>query len=286
MSTPSPQADISAPNPPKERNTLGIVALAISIIGFIFACIPGFLIIGWLLLPIGFILGIVAAVLKGKAKWPGIAAIIISVVGTIVGILVFLFVVGNAVDQALNEDVTSTVPGASQSGTETSTAAPADNAASTSSAPDSSTSNSDGKQGTRENPLPLGTELSSKDWKVTINSVDLNATEAITSFNTFNQPADPGQTYILVNATFTYIGNDPNGAIPFTLIEYVTPQGNTHSSVEKPLVAPDAIDMSTLYSGASVTGNIPLAVPSEGLEQGVLAVQPDILADKAFIAVK
>lgn len=280
--------DSSALNPPKERNTLGIVALSFSIIGFIFACIPGFLIIGWLLLPVGFILGIVAAVLKGKAKWPGIAAIIISVVGTIVGVLVFLFVVGSAVDQALNGEVTSTVPTTTQSGAETSTTAPADNTASASSAPDSGTSNSDGKQGTREKPLPLGTELSSKDWKVTVNSVDLNATETLTSFEPgLNQPPDPGQTYILVNVTLTYIGSDPNGAMPMALINYVSPQGNSYDSSTKLLVAPDNLDqLSTLYSGASVTGNIALAVPSEGVEQGVLAIQPDFLTDKAFIAVK
>lgn len=39
--------------------------MIIAIVGFIFACIPGALIVGWLLLPIAFILGIVAVFLKG-----------------------------------------------------------------------------------------------------------------------------------------------------------------------------------------------------------------------------
>src|SRR6478752_7679108 len=40
------------PAEPKQRNVLGIVALAVAVVGFIFACLPGALIIGWVLLPI------------------------------------------------------------------------------------------------------------------------------------------------------------------------------------------------------------------------------------------
>ncbi|MFF1875766.1 DUF2510 domain-containing protein [Kitasatospora herbaricolor] len=39
-----------------QRNVLGIVALAVAVLGFIFAAIPGALIVGWVLLPIAFIL--------------------------------------------------------------------------------------------------------------------------------------------------------------------------------------------------------------------------------------
>ena len=41
---------------PKTRNGLGIAAFVIAIVGFVFACIPGALIVGWVLLPIAFIL--------------------------------------------------------------------------------------------------------------------------------------------------------------------------------------------------------------------------------------
>jgi len=46
-----------APTPLKKgRNTVGIVALAMAVIGFIFACVPGALIVGWILLPTSFII--------------------------------------------------------------------------------------------------------------------------------------------------------------------------------------------------------------------------------------
>src|SRR5699024_11481272 len=70
------------------KNVMGIIAFVLALIGFIFACIPCALTVGWILLPIAFLLSIISFFLNGK-KGFSIAALIISVVGTIVGILVF-----------------------------------------------------------------------------------------------------------------------------------------------------------------------------------------------------
>lgn len=72
------------PQQPKKNqsNILGLIALITAVIGFIFACIPGALIIGWILLPVAFILGLVSLFLQGKSKWMGITALILSIVGT------------------------------------------------------------------------------------------------------------------------------------------------------------------------------------------------------------
>ena len=100
----------SAPEPEKKpRNVLGIVALALAAVGFIFACIPGALIVGWILLPIAFILGIVALFQKDKPKWQGVTAIIVSVVGTIIGVIVFLVVAATAFNNAFSDTVTAQV---------------------------------------------------------------------------------------------------------------------------------------------------------------------------------
>ena len=105
----APEQDASAP-PAKQRNVLGIVALAVSAVGFIFACIPGALIVGWILLPIGFILGIVALFLKGK-KWAAITAIVVAIVGTIVGVVVFMSVMATAFEESFGSgDTTVTQP--------------------------------------------------------------------------------------------------------------------------------------------------------------------------------
>lgn len=94
--------DAPATAPAAKPNVLGIIALAVAAVGFIFACIPGALIVGWVLLPIAFVLSIVALFLKGR-KWPAIAGLIVSIVGTIVGVVVFFTVVSTSFGEAFQE---------------------------------------------------------------------------------------------------------------------------------------------------------------------------------------
>jgi len=93
----------------RPRNILGVLALCVSAVGFIFACIPGALVVGWVLLPVGFILGIVSLFQKNRLKWQGLTAITVSVVGTIVGVVVFISLAAGAVDEAIEESVTDEV---------------------------------------------------------------------------------------------------------------------------------------------------------------------------------
>ncbi|MBT2517702.1 DUF2510 domain-containing protein [Streptomyces sp. ISL-90] len=88
--------------PATKPHVLGIIALAVAALGFIFACIPGALVVGWVLLPIAFVLSIVTLFLKGK-KWPAITGLIVSIVGTIVGFIVFFAVVATSFDQAFDD---------------------------------------------------------------------------------------------------------------------------------------------------------------------------------------
>ncbi|WP_280447655.1 DUF4352 domain-containing protein [Nocardia cyriacigeorgica] len=263
------------PGPPvapgKERNTLGIIAVITAVVGFIFACIPGALIVGWVLLPIAFILGIVGVCQSGKTKGTSIAAIIISLVGTVVGFVVFFAVVSDAFDDAFDtSDISVVTPAATDQATE-------------SDAADQDTSSN---QGTRSNPYPLGSVVTDGDWQVTVNSVTLNANDAVAAENSFNEPPPPGSQYLLANVTITYIGNDPQGETPFTTISYITADGNTVNSYDSNAVAPDALDTSSpLFEGASTTGNVEFIVPSASAAQGTLAVEPALLSDKVFVAV-
>lgn len=74
---------------------IGLIALGAAALGTILACIPATIIIGWILLPIAFILSIVAFFIRGK-KWAPIAAISLSVVGTIIAIVVAIVIAGLA----------------------------------------------------------------------------------------------------------------------------------------------------------------------------------------------
>ncbi|WP_280467125.1 DUF4352 domain-containing protein [Nocardia cyriacigeorgica] len=263
------------PGPPvapgKERNTLGIIAVITAVVGFIFACIPGALIVGWVLLPIAFILGIVGVCQSGKTKGTSIAAIIISVVGTVVGFVVFFAVVSDAFDDAFDtSDISVATPAAPGQATE----------------PDAADQDTSTDQGTRANPYPLGSVITDGDWQVTVNSVTLNANDAVADENSFNEPPPPGSQYLLANVTITYIGNDPQGETPFATISYITADGNTVNSYDSNAVAPDALDTSSpLFEGASTTGNVEFIVPSASAAQGTLAVEPALLSDKVFVAV-
>ncbi|MFF2245911.1 hypothetical protein ACFVTM_17220 [Arthrobacter sp. NPDC058130] len=256
----------------KPLNVLGLIALITAALGFIFACVPGALIVGWVLLPIAFVLALVSLFLKDKAKWMGITALIVSIVGTIVGFAVFFSVVASSVDNAFGSGDTKVVQ-------------PSSNAGATGGAADAKPA---AKAGTRENPYPIGSVIESKDWRVVINSVTLAATDAVVAANQFNKPPTAGSEYILVNYSATYIGDDANGQMPaFVSIDYVTADGKTVNDLDNHAVAPKPIDsVSTLYKNATATGNEAIEVPAATAGQGVLAVRPGMLGDKVFVAVK
>lgn len=273
-----PQPYMQAPVPAKGvRNTLGLIAMIVAIVGFIFACVPGVLIVGWILLPISFILGLVAVFRQGETKWQAVTAIIVAVVGSIVGALVFVVVVADAVDEAVSSQTSAQASVVAE--------APAQDERAVTSQPEAA---AEEQSSTRDNPLPLGTEVKSREWSVVVSSVTFDATDAVLAENMFNDPPQPGTEYIIVNYSVTYTGNDPNGQSPiFVGVNYVTADGVTIDGTESLVVAPQEIDrLTTLYNGGSVSGNIVLQVPSATAQDGVLAVEPGLIEDKVFIAVK
>lgn len=255
----------------KPLNIVGLIALITAVLGFIFACMPGALIVGWILLPIAFVLAIVSLFVKDKPKGMGITALILSIVGTIVGVVVFFSVVGSSFDNAFGSGDTKVV-------------APSGEAAASDGAPDKEQV---AGAGTRENPYPIGSVIESDDWRVVVNSVTLAATDAVVAANQFNDPPTEGSEYILVNYSTTYIGDDPDGQTPFVSIDYVTAAGTTVNGLDNFVVAPEPIDsMSTLYKDGTASGNKAIEVPTATASQGVLAVRPGMLGDKVFVAVK
>lgn len=102
----------------RSKNPLGIVALVIAIVGAVFACVPGALIVGWMLLPTAFVLGLVAVALPHRSRGAAIASIIVAVVGTVVGFVVFLVVVGSAFSNATSGGVEGFSGGGSSAASE------------------------------------------------------------------------------------------------------------------------------------------------------------------------
>ena len=260
--------------PVQSRNTVGLIGLIVAVVGFILACIPGIVGLGWFLLFVGFVLGIVALFQRDKSKKTGIWAIIVSIVGSIVAAIVFMAVVANAVNDALG-------------GSDSKVSSPSSNAAAGGSSAVSDQGSQAGEAGsTRENPAPLGSSVEGKDWTIKVNSVSLNANDEVKKANSFNDAPEKGTVYIMVNYTATYTGDDAEGQMPMmTSVDYVTADGVTIDGTEKMVVGPKPIDLSTnLYKGASVTDNDVFQVPTPA--DGVLVVRPGMIADKVFVAVK
>lgn len=262
------------PVPPqagKQRNVLGLIALIVAIVGFIFACIPGALIVGWVLLPVAFILSIVSFFQRGKGKGFGIAALIVSVVGTIVGAIVFFAVVAASFDQAFSEGSTVVTQPAEDPAAEEGVAAPTEEAADE---PEAA-----GDQGTRDNPLPMGSTISNDDWTVTVNSYNAAGNDIVAA-NGFNEPPAAGSHYEVVNHTVTYTGDESDYAL-MVGVDLVTSSGNVIDSTENFAILDDSMGMDELFTGASATGSTAFLVPDG--ESVLLRVRPGMFGDEVFI---
>lgn len=258
----------STPPPKPGRNVLALVALITSIVGFIFACIPGALIVGWILLPISFVLAIVSLFLKGSGKGLGIAGLIISVVGTIVAVIVFFAVVATSFSNAFGD---STV--VVEDPAESSQAPAAEEEPVPSEAPAA-------EAGTRENPVAVGSTISGDKWTIVINSFNPDGTAVVAEANQFNEAAPAGSHYAVVNYTVTYTGADSSYAAEVG-VDYVTASGNVVNTYDNFVILTDAIGLDELFTGASATGSAAFVIPDG--DAGLLRVTPGMLADDIFV---
>jgi len=256
---PNPGAGGSPPWPPymppqitqapvKQKNTLGLIALVVAIIGFIFACVPGALVVGWVLLPIAFILGIVGMFQAGKTKQTSIAAIIVSIVGTVVGVSVFAFVVSDSVKEAFGSSDLKPSSSVAASGGVGKTD------------PSRGKSSSTDGLGTRQNPLPIGQTVTSKDWEITL-GVPREADAEVAAANQFNDRPKAGLQFWIVAVTATYIG-DESGSVMFGVrVTFVGSDNRTYD--DSCGVIPDPLsDVGELYKDGVAKGNACVSVPA------------------------
>lgn len=264
--------------PPRRRtNVVGIIALVVAVIGFIFACVPGALILGWIMLPIAFVLSLVGLFLRDRARWTAITALIVSIVGTIVGVLVFFFAVVNAFDESFGGSSATVDDSAAEAGAESVAMNDADEAVDDSAAV--------GKPGeSRENPVPLGTTVSGDEWDVTVVEFNADADDEVLAANMFNEPAADGYTYVTAEVEVAYYGEESDDPSWSVSVEYVTDSGNVISTADTMAVAPEPSihDIGEMYAGATGTGNVVLEVPED--DTGVLRVSPGMIADSIFVS--
>lgn len=295
----SPQPTPSGPGHGPKRNNVSLVALIAAILGFIFAVWEGAYIIGWVLLPIAFILSLVGLFARGASKKMAVAALIISIVGTIVGMVAFLGSVGEAVDDALGGTEATPVASAPSQPEPVDEPEP-DNAATEDATPDASPEaavepeQTDDEpaaseppaaeaspDGTRGNPFPLGTTVANDDWELTVNSVVLDATAEVVAENMFNDDPAAGNVYRMVNVTATYVGEESGSTFELRF-HYVTQSGNVIADYDTFVVGPDELDTAELYSGASTSGNVVFEVPDG--DEGTVRIALGLFSDEVFFA--
>lgn len=221
-------------------------------------------------------LAIVAFFLKGK-KWPAVTALVLSILGTVVGFVVFLTVVSDSVDEAFGDsDVSVSTPSAEEdTGTDPEGQGAEDDTG-------SSDEDAAGDPGSRENPVPLGSVVSGDEYDVTINGVDLDATDAVMAANEFNEAPPEGYTYIVVDAAITYTRAE-SGNAALVSIDYVTSTGEVLTSGDTLAVPPEPVlGLDELYEGGTATGNTAIAIPAG--DAGLLRVRPGLLSDEVFVA--
>ncbi|MFC4222584.1 DUF4190 domain-containing protein [Lysinibacter cavernae] len=235
----------------KASSGLAIAALVVGIVAFLMGLLPvGGIIVGI----VAVVLGIIALV-KKQSKAMGVTGLVLGTIGLISSIVVTIIagaVTGAIVDE-IDKQSQVTVEG-------------------------------DADAGTRDNPVALGTAINGKDWTVTINSFDAASTQAVLDANPLNEAPAEGMVYAVVNATYTYTGED--SSIPaLVTIAYVTSDGTVITSADGFAVAPEpTLGLDELYNGGSVTGNTVLLIPEAA--DGVLRVTPGLLAKEIFVATK
>lgn len=281
---PQPPADSDTANANAQKNTIGLIALIAAIAGFIFACIPGALIVGWILLPTAFVLAIVALTRKGQKKGMGITALILSIVGTIVGVVVFLSVAADAVSDAFDEAsggdttvVTEDDADATDGGTG------AEGADESASEGDDAEAADSAEAGTRDNPHAFGDVIENNNWRIEFTDFTADGAADIAAANEFNDEAPDGSQWIIVDVAATYLGEDTGSTFELSF-DYVTADGTVvgaHDSFVMDL-EPEFDSLAELYPDATEDGRIPYLVP-DSLD-GLMRVTPGLFGDDVFFS--
>ena len=165
------------------------------------------------LLPIGFTLGIIAACLKGKAKWQALTAIITAVIGTIVGIIVFFAVVATSFSNAFGDTDVEIASGDDTSVVE------------------EGRPPRPKKRPPRNPREPVVVQLAYQHRRLGCHPhrVQPERQRGVTAGNPYNEAPGDGQQYVVLDLAATYKGAD-EGTSMMVEVDYVTADGTVISS--------------------------------------------------------
>lgn len=276
--------------PPKTRNTIAIVALVLAVAGAIFGVVEGAYIIGWILLPIAFVLSIVALVVRDKPRKMAVWALVVAIIGSIAAPIAFLSSAVRVIDETLSAGESTVVASPTSESAEAATDGATDPEADAAAEADAGTeedADAGGEEepgaadGSRDSPYPLGTAVANDEFEITVNSFTADATEAVMAENQFNDPPADGSVYALINMTVTRVAAEAGSAWELTAA-FVTDGGNVITGTESLAVGPDELPMDELYEGGTVTGNALVEIPADAT--GTVRITAGLFADDVFFA--
>ena len=239
--------------PVKRRNTLGLVALILAVVGLVLT--PFAMVASAVLLPVAFILGIVGLCLPGRTRATSAGAVAVSTLAVVLVIaLVVVSMVRGVFDDAFNSW------GASSPETTTETETPA--------AP---------PPGSRQNPLPIGETVVGNGWTVTLGTPREAAAEVVAEDPANAAPA-PGMEFwiVPVHAVYTYDGGTPMRPSLEVWVEFTGGDGRVYRDGCGRI--PDALlAVGEMHRGDAVDANACVAVPSgaDGLWTLTIAIFSD-----------
>jgi hypothetical protein len=214
---------------------------------------------------VGLVLGVIAIFVKARKKTLAIVASSVSLLALILSIVLAITysqLLFDGID-TIESSYPTVTPEPVEPGDDTSTGEQGAPVA--------------GDVGSRENPAPLGSsvelsQLGEPAWQVTVNAPTLNADAEVAAENSFSDTAPAGTSFALLPITTTYVGSE-TGFPAYVQVGFEAADGTMYNQYDVVAVAPGGIDAITeLSPGASAAGNIAIAVPTSGVDQGVWVV--------------
>jgi hypothetical protein len=252
--------------PPPQKKGLAITALVLSIVALVLCLIPVInnfaIVLG--LVGLGFaIAALVIASKRQQKKGMAIAALIMSVVaiiGAIVSQLIFVAAL-NSVSDAIEEGSDGVVPLTQEQQSEAA-----------------------------ERPaLGLGESSAVGDeYNVTVNAVNLDATEDILAVNEFNE--GPQGQFVLIDLSVEYTGSEEGDPWIDLGVNFVGSDARQYdSSTCTVLLEKNGSDVPTLENGGKGDYQVCMDVPAEAVQDAQIFVEPTVSFDndsRVYWAVK
>ncbi|GAB2456621.1 DUF4190 domain-containing protein [Xylanimonas ulmi] len=259
--TPSP-----LPAPPAAArptgNALATAGFVVGLVALALCLVPIVNNVAFVLGALGLVFGIVGLLKARKGagrRGLAIAAIVLSVLAG-AGVIASQAFYGKVLDGVSDALDTRPTPDAAAPG-----AGDEDAAQDASDADSEDVAGDDGaapEAGTRANPLPAGTTVSTADWQVTVGT-PREAWGEISQANPFNQPPADGTQYWIVPLSGTFTGSDPATPWIDLSVAFVGDDSVTYDDTSCGVLPDSLSDIGELYQGAQFSGNACVVVPAD-----------------------